>query len=375
VQLETSQLETTLETTAQGDLAWLLKGCLDLTTMEKALKGFDRLIEEKKPSSLRIDCRDLSYLDSAGAMTLLMLEQKAGKKSIKVSLENLSKDASALKSLIDLDQVEKTALKPVAKSAGFVENLGQSTLDLKSDLGQSVSFLGAFFISIGKVIKRPGLLRWGDVAFYMEQVGVNGLPIIGLIGFLLGMIMAFMSSLQLKDFGANIYVASLVAVAMVRELGPILVAGRSGSSFAAEIGTMKVNEEVDALSVMGFDPMIFLAMPKVLAALIMVPILTVYANVMAIIGGLLVGVTGLDLTAYAYLNQTINSLDPFWIGSGMVKSAVFAIIIAGVGCQQGFLVRGGAQSVGRATTKAVVAAMFLIIVADSAFAVILHYVE
>ena len=207
---------------------------------------------------------------------------------------------------------------------------------------------------------------------------MEGLPIVGLISLLLGLIIAFMSSLQLSNFGANIYVASLVGLAMERELGPImaavLVAGRSGSSFAAEIGTMKVNEEVDALAVMGFDPTNFLAVPKVLASMLMLPLLTIYSVVCGIAGGMIVGVTGLDLTVYAYLKTTLSALSIFGSTTALFKSVVFAMIIAGIGCQRGFTVRGGALGVGSATTSAVVSAMFMIIVADAGFAILFYYV-
>jgi phospholipid/cholesterol/gamma-HCH transport system permease protein len=213
----------------------------------------------------------------------------------------------------------------------------------------------------------------------MKKVGVDGLPIVALISFLLGLIMAFMSALQLKQFGANIYVASLVAVAMVRELGPIItaiiVAGRSGSAFAAEIGTMKVNEEVDALITMGFSPTRFLTIPKLLAAIFVVPILTGFSSFFAVIGGMIVGVLGLGLTIFTYVQQTMNAIEMFDVISGLIKSVVFAAFIAAIGCQRGFKVRGGAQAVGNATTSAVVSGIFLIVVIDSTFAIILHYIE
>ena len=206
-----------------------------------------------------------------------------------------------------------------------------------------------------------------------------GFPLLRLISILIGLIMAFMSSLQLKQFGANIYVASLVAVALVKELGPImtaiLIAGRSGSAFAAEIGTMMVNEEVDALTTMGFDPNRFLVIPKVLASVVIVPILTVYADLLGILGGLIVGVTGLDLTFYSYVKQTMDSIKVFDIGSSLIKSLCFALLISGVVCHRGFQVRGGAEAVGEAATSAVVSAIFLIILCDSAFAIMLHYIR
>jgi phospholipid/cholesterol/gamma-HCH transport system permease protein len=189
--------------------------------------------------------------------------------------------------------------------------------------------------------------------------------------------MAFMSSVQLQQFGANIYVASLVSLAMVRELGPIMtaiiVAGRSGSAFAAEIGTMKISDEVDALFTMGFDPTRFLVVPKIVASVITVPILTLFSDLFAIMGGLVVGVFMLDLTTNAYITQTLKTLTLFDVFWGFLKAAVFALLIAGVGCLRGFQVRGGAAEVGQATTSAVVSSIFLIILADSVFAVILRY--
>jgi phospholipid/cholesterol/gamma-HCH transport system permease protein len=222
-----------------------------------------------------------------------------------------------------------------------------------------------------------GSLRTKDVLFYMKRAGVDGLPIVGLISMLIGLIIAFMSFLQLRLFGANTYVPALVSYAMIKELGPImtaiLVAGRSGSAFAAEIGTMVVNEEVDALKTMGFDTVRFLAVPKIIATVIVVPLLTIYSDVFGIIGGLMVGITGLDLTVYTYITQSLNAITVFDVVTSLIKAAVFAGLIAGIGCQRGFQVRAGAQDVGRYTTSAVVSAIFLIVATDSIFAVILYY--
>ncbi|RLF59160.1 MAG: hypothetical protein DRN37_04150, partial [Thermoplasmata archaeon] len=179
------------------------------------------------------------------------------------------------------------------------------------------------------------------------------------------------------QFGANIYVASLVSLAMTRELGPIMtaiiVAGRSGSAFAAEIGTMKVSEEVDALFTMGFDPTRFLVVPKMIASVIVVPVLTLFSDLFAILGGMVVGVFILDLTASAYIDQTLKTLTLFDVFWGFFKGAIFALLIAWVGCLRGFRVTGGAASVGQATTSAVVSSIFLIILTDSVLSVILRY--
>ena len=212
---------------------------------------------------------------------------------------------------------------------------------------------------------------------YMKQTGVDALPVVGMISFLLGLIIAFMSSIQFKQFGANIYVASLVAFSMVSELGPIMtaivIAGRSGSAYAAEIGTMKVSEEVDALFAMGFNPTVFLVIPRMIASLIVVPILTIFADISAICGGLVIGVFMLDLSPNTYITETIEVLtiqDFCW---GFLKSIVFAVLISMIGCLRGFRATGGAASVGKAATSAVVASIFMIIFFDSIFAVMRSY--
>ncbi len=209
--------------------------------------------------------------------------------------------------------------------------------------------------------------------------GAEGLPIVGLISLLIGLIIAFMSSLQLKQFGANVYVASLVAVAIVRELGPImtaiLVAGRSASAFAAEIGTMMVNDEVDALVTMGFDPIRFLVVPETDRHRAGSAAPDPLCRSLRDPGGMIVGVTGLDLTAYTYLQASRRSITVFYLISSLVKAVVFAFIIAWIGCQRGFQVRGGVEEVGAATTSAVVTSILLIVIVDSAFAIVLHYLD
>lgn len=362
-----------------GELVFHISGRLDRGALDPALTQVREILNKERPKHLILELGELESMDSAGALALTLIQQEAQALGATAELRNLAQSAADLKSLLDPEELAKEPLIPEARKQSFISEVGESFIEIMGDCKQMVAFLGDFSIAATRAIKKPKTIRWADVALNMERVGVDGLPIVGLIGFLLGMIMAFMSSLQLASFGANIYVASLVAVSMVRELGPImtavLIAGRSGSAFAAEIGTMKVNEEVDALQVMGYNPTAFLAIPKVLGSFIVIPLLTLYADLLAIMGGLLVGVLGLDLTVYAYVQQTVKSLDVSDVTAGLLKSLFFAIIIAGVGCQRGFTVRGGAQAVGAATTSSVVTAMFLIIVTDSVFAIVLHYMN
>ncbi len=355
-----------------------LSGRLETENLNGFISESKALLKEKAPQRLVVDLEGVEFLDSAGALGLIELEEGAKAKSIPFQFINIGEDAQRIMSLID---AKSLALKPLisdTKSLNTIERIGEESLKVINDFVSIMVFLGDLLTALVHSALHLGSVRWGDVFFYMKRAGVDGLPIVGLITFLLGLIIAFMSSLQLEQFGANIYVASLVGVAMVTELGPmmtaILVAGRSGSAFAAEIGTMKVNEEVDALMAMGFDPTRFLAVPKVIASVLVVPILTLYADFFGIAGGLTVGVLGLDLTVYTYIQETMKVITIPAILRSLFKSMVFAVLISGIGCQRGFQVRGGAEAVGSATTSAVVAAILLVIVADSAFAILFTYI-
>jgi phospholipid/cholesterol/gamma-HCH transport system permease protein len=354
-----------------------LSGRLEVGNLHLFLSEADGLIQKISSGSLRVDLSKVEYLDSAGALGLLQLEDGAKARSISFQFVNMTEEAKRIMELINR---EALSIKPLAgeKRSNIIEQIGEGSLRMFNDFISIMTFLGDLLTALTRSFFHPRVVRLEDILFYMKRAGVEGLPIVGLISFLLGLIIAFMSSLQLKQFGANIYVASLVGVAMVSELGPIMtaiiVAGRSGSAFAAEIGTMKVNEEVDALVTMGFDPTQFLAVPKVLAAMVAVPILTLYSDLFGIAGGLVVGVLGLDLTVYTYIQETMSVISVTSILKSLLKSVVFAVLIAGIGCQRGFEVRGGAQAVGSATTSAVVAGIFLIVVTDSAFAILFTYI-
>jgi phospholipid/cholesterol/gamma-HCH transport system permease protein len=363
----------------KGDEVTLaLSGRIETENLHAFLSEAEAILIDKGPRKLMVDLSEIEYLDSAGALGLIQLEDKTKAKSIPFQWVNVTDEAKRIMGLIDRKALTMMPLVSEKRSDNLIERVGDGTLRILNDFASVMTFLGDLLTALFYSFLHPRSVRWEDVFFYMKRAGVEGLPIVGLINFLLGLIIAFMSSLQLKQFGANIYVASLVGVAMVSELGPIMtaiiVAGRSGSAFAAEIGTMKVNEEVDALVTMGFDPIRFLAVPKVLAAMLVVPILTLYADFFGVGGGLVVGVLGLDLTVYTYVQETMSVISITAIVKSLIKSVVFAAMIAGIGCQRGFQVRGGAEAVGALTTSAVVAAIFLTIVIDSAFAVLFTYI-
>lgn len=360
-----------------GGLILHLTGRMDSANAGAMLRDLTPLLHTRTPASLRVDLADVTYVDDFGVLVLIQLRHMMTSRSGAFSLLHVNDKVKEILSLLNFDDL--TERVPLARKEipNVFIRLGDATLRHVNDLRYLTSFTGSVFIALVYVLRHPRSLRSEDTVLAMQKTGVDALPIVGLISFLLGLIIAFMSSVQLRQFGADIYVASLVSLAMTRELGPIMtaiiVAGRSGSAFAAEIGTMRISEEIDALFTMGFDPTRFLAIPKVIASLVVVPLLTLFSDLFAILGGLVVGVFMLDLTANAYMAQTFATLTPFDVFLGVLKSAVFAFLISWIGCFRGFRVRGGAAGVGEATTSAVVSGIFLIIVTDSLFSVILRY--
>ena len=353
------------------------KDRLDVSNASPLTKEFNTLLRTHKPDSLVIDLDKLIYLDDYGVSVLVGLKKAMGNRRGNFSLANISEQVNEILTMHRFNELGQQPTSVLKTSQNFFTNLGSSTFNIGSEIRFMLMFLGDTCFSLLTFLRHPGSLRFNDTVENMKRVGLDALPIVGLISFLLGLIMAFMSSVQLQQFGANIYVASLVSISMTRELGPIMtaiiVAGRSGSSFAAEIGTMKISEEVDALSTMNINPNFFLVLPRMFAAFLVMPVLTLFSDLFAIAGGLLVGVTMLDLTVSGYTNQTINSLTLFDVFWGVFKSGIFAILISWTGCLKGFQVRGGAAGVGKATTSAVVTSIFLIVLSDSLLVVILRY--
>jgi len=350
---------------------------MDASNASCLIRGLTALLKDRSPSLLIVDMEKVSYLDDFGVLVLLELKNMVTTTRGQIQLTNVSDKVDKILSIHNFASFgERVSLKR-SRPSGMFLRLGEASIRHVLSLKDLILFIGSVCLSLGYICLHPKSLRSSDTVLYMQQTGVDALPIVSLISFLLGLIMAFMSSVQLQQFGANIYVASLVSLAMVRELGPIMtaiiVAGRSGSAYAAEIGTMKVSDEVDALYTMGFDTTNFLVIPKIMASVIVVPLLTLFSDIFAIMGGLVVGISMLGLTTNAYMSQTIKTLTLFDASLGFAKSGIFALLIAGIACFRGFQVKGGAADVGRATTSAVVSSIFLIILSDSIISVILRY--
>jgi len=360
-----------------GEFVIHLKGSIDFENSASILAQLHLLVKNKSPASLAIDLENVTYFDDFGTLVLIELKNAMTERDGRFQIVDHKGRATDILNLVDFDTFEECALTERKRSEHIIARLGDETLTQADNFRFLVSFLGSVCLAFIRVCLHPKSLRVNDTIACMEKTGVNAFPIVGLISFLLGLVIAFMSSLQLRQFGANIYVASLVALAMVSELGPIMtaivVAGRSGSAFAAEIGTMKISEEIDALVTMGIDPTLFIVIPRIIASVIVIPLLTLFSDLFAIAGGMVVGVFMLDLTVNSYINQTLETLTLFEVSWGMMKSVVFAFLIVWIGCLRGFRTRGGADAVGNAATSAVVSSVFLIILFDSIFAVLRSY--
>lgn len=329
------------------------------------------------PRELVLDLSGVDYFDSGGGAVLAGLRQRLAEAGGELRLARATPAIDGFLELVDQDALLQPPSSPPARPASLTARLGDAVLRILTDCGDLIVFTGELILGLRDAVLHPGRLRARETWLYMERSGLDAVPIVGLISFLMGLITAFQAAVQLTQFGADIFIANLVGLSIVRELGPlmtaIIAAGRSGAAFAAEIGTMKVAEEVDALTTMGLDRTRFLVTPKVVSLLLMLPCLTLFADVVGILGGLTVGVLGLDLPVQVYVRQTGVALGIWDVFSGLIKSVAFAILIAGVGCLRGFQARGGAESVGRSTTSAIVAGIFLIIVADAVFTVVFHY--
>jgi phospholipid/cholesterol/gamma-HCH transport system permease protein len=257
-----------------------------------------------------------------------------------------------------------------------LSQVGRATVDVFGEAQLVFAFFGQMILAAIATLRAPRSANWKDLFPTMERTGADAVPIVVLINFLIGFVMAFQGAVQLKQFGANIFVADLVGASVTRELGPlmtaIIVCGRSGAAFAAELGSMKVSEEIDALRTMGFGAMSYLVLPRALALVLVMPLLTLVADLVGVVGGLAVGLLSLDLTISGYIVETRRALTLWDVYSGLIKSVVFALAIALIACQQGLATTGGAEGVGRRTTSSVVVTLFALILLDAGFTVLFH---
>lgn len=332
-------------------------------------------------TNIEIDASKIDYLDSGGAWLLFHLKKRLTDQGAQVTLSGLGADdqplfdrvstSAARIDITDVPEPRNPLIDTLAGIGGLVVGAGQRALEL-------LSFFGLTVILLFRTLLQPWRLELTATVKYIQRTGLDALLIVGLLTFLIGVVLAYMGAVQLKAFGAEIFTVNLVGVAVLRELGvlitSILIAGRSGSSFTAQIGTMKVNQEVDAMQTIGLNPIEILVLPRLIALMISLPLLTFYADMMGLAGGAVMSVLVLDITVNQFLDQLSGAIDLNTFLVGMSKAPVFAYLIALVGCYEGLKVTGSAESVGQRTTMAVVEAIFLVILVDAIFAIAYSYI-
>ena len=333
------------------------------------------LLREPPPSRVAFDTGRLGPWDSSLLAFLTRISSACRERGVALDPGALP---SGLHNLLDLARAvpERADARKERNTPGFLERVGASALGVGGALKDTLSFLGNVTLASGRLMRMNVRCRASDLWLLIQQCGVEALPIVTLISFLVGVILAFVGAIQLKQFGAQIYVANLVGVAMTREMGAlmtaILMAGRTGAAFAAELGTMKVTQELDAFSTAGFSIVEFLVLPRVLALILMMPLLCLYADVVGILGGAVIGVGMLDLSWPMYLGQTTGAVQLGDTVGGLFKSAVYGGLIAGAGCWRGLQAGGSASAVGSAATSAVVTGLVTVIVACGLFSFLFY---
>ena len=324
------------------------------------------------------DATGISALDTSGAWLLHRTTRDLEAHGVSVRVDGLRPEFASYVQLIASRSVRpESVARPVPPR--LLAALGQRVWASLSNARSFLAFVGEAFTILLRSIAQPHRIRWRAILHNIQSAGFDALPITGLLSFLMGIVIAYQGADQLQRFGANVFVADLVGIAMLRELSPLLtaiiVAGRSGSAYAAQIGTMKVTEEIDALRTVGVAPQELLVLPKMLALIVVLPLLTVYTDITGVLGGMLMARTQLGLSFDVFLERLDSAISMSTYVTGISKAPVFAMIIALVGCHRGFETAGSADSVGRQTTIAVVQSIFLVIVADALFSVIFNRLD
>jgi len=326
-------------------------------------------------SQLVVDGTRIEALDTAGAWVLHKLLRRLRGEGCDVQLRALRPEFAKLLDVVG-QQVDDSTGSPsplAAPSPSRLAGLGRSAEAAVDQAFALLSFVGECALALAGCVAHPARFRWRPILFNIRSAGFDALPIVGLLSFLLGIVVAYQGADQLRQYGANIFVADLVGLSMLREFAPlitaIIIAGRSGSAYAAQIGTMAVTEEIDAMRTLGIAPLDLLVLPKIFALLIALPLLTVFADTLGVFGGMLMARAKLGVGFEDFLDRFVKAVSVTAYLIGICKAPVFAAIIAVVGCFQGFRTKGGADSVGRQTTRSVVQSIFLVIVADALFSV------
>jgi len=358
-----------------GTLRVLLAGRWDMRTGIPPLDEIVNEIERQKPQQVTLHAESLGQWDSALLTFLTRLDDFCTENAVNIDSSGLPEGVRRLLALAEAVP-ERSGARTEAADESLPERIGRSTLSTWDGAREMVTFVGEATLSFGRLLTRRARFRWSDLLLFLQQAGIEALPIVTLISFLVGLILAFVGAVQLQQFGATIYVADLVGIAMVREMGAmmtgIVMAGRTGASYAAQLGSMKVTQEIDALRTMGIAPLDFLVLPRMLALMVMMPLLCLYADVVGILGGAAVGVGLLDLSPTAYYLQTNAAVSITDLVGGIFKAGVYGVLIALAGCLRGMQSGNSSSAVGEATTNAVVTSIIAIVSACGMFAVLFY---
>jgi phospholipid/cholesterol/gamma-HCH transport system permease protein len=356
----------TLVVTFSGD--WLLGSGLP-----SAKQVLQQLQQSTGPASVSFSTSALGEWDTGLIIALLAMHREATNQNVEFDGTGLPDGARRLLDLA-FAVAEREGARRHTRRKRFFERVGESVLELTEGGKDLLTFTGELVLSFGRYARGTATYLRSDLLQYIQEAGAQAFAIVSVISFLIGMIFAFVGVMQLNMFGAGIYTADLVAVAMIREMAPIMtaiiMAGRTGAAYAAQIGTMKVNEEIDALETLGMQPIDFLVTPRVIALVLMMPLLTMYASLMGILGGMAVGVVMLDISLVQYVAQTKSAVGLNSLFGGLFKSIVYGSLVALAGCQQGMACGNSALAVGQSTTKAVVMGIVLIVVSASVLTII-----
>ena len=368
-----SGVELRSEEPRDGLLKLALAGRLDASTTGGIWRRATAVVSGAKAPTVVVDASSIDYCDGAGIALLVQLRQLQSQAGGTLRIDGLRPEFAKLFN----DGAPDVAREPSEGArVGIAVEIGEATVELWRDIQVLVSFVGELTMGLAYAVLHPHRVRWRDAMRVAEAAGVNALPIVALVSFLMGLIMAFQAAIPLRQFGAQLFIANLIGLSMLRELGPlmtaIILAGRSGSAFAAEIGTMKVREEIDALKTMGLDPVRFLIVPRVIAAVCMTPLLTIFADLLGMIGGSVV-MLSLGFPLITYFHQVQYAVSYGSLVGGLIKAFVFGILIAGIGCMRGLQTKSAASSVGESTTSAVVSGIILIAITDGIFSVVYYY--
>jgi phospholipid/cholesterol/gamma-HCH transport system permease protein len=350
--------------------SWRLRGGLPSVALVE-----HELESARQVRDIAFDTGELTSWDSSVLTFLVEVSELCRQRSIPMNREGLPVGVRKLLALAEAVPERKGARREVTQ-APFLERVGTSAIGLAGSGKEMLAFLGDMTVTFLALLRMKAHYRASDLFLLIQQCGAQALPIVTLISFLVGVILAFVGAVQLKQFGAQIYVADLVGIAMMREMGAmmtgIIMAGRTGAAFAAQLGTMKVTQEVDALTTAGFSPLEFLVLPRVMALILMMPLLCLYADFVGVIGGAVIGVGMLDLSWTTYFNETANAISLTDISGGVFKATVYGVLIALSGCLRGLQCGNSSSAVGDAATSAVVTGIVAIVVACGIFAVVFY---